>query len=352
MIDWTLAQRIAGGVAGAPDPGSNAAGELPGDLVEMTERAREGVVAYTRLTPARAVPAPESVDRAVWLEANLETMRGTLDPLVARLGGSGPLAAPMRAAGGALIAAEIGAITGFMARHVLGQYDLALLDPARPPRLLLVAPNLHEAARSMDVAIDDLLPWVVFHEVTHAVQFTSVPWLADHLGSLLRELLDSVELRIDPSALLRLPSGDDLRGLWDSLREGGLVGAVAGPERKALLDRLQATMALIEGHAELVMDGAGAPALPNLPALREALDRRRREKSPLVKVIERLLGLEMKLRQYELGRRFCDGVVERGGIEALNRAWTGPQRLPRIDELEDPAAWIRRTAVRSVTAPK
>ncbi len=350
MIDWTLAQRIAGGVAGGPGLDADAERALPGDLVEMTQRAREGVVAYTRMTPDRDLPAPESVDRELWLEANLATMRGALDPLVARLGGSGPLAGPLRAAGGALIAAEVGAITGFMARHVLGQYDLALLDPTRPPRLLLVAPNLREAAKSMEVELDELLPWVVFHEVTHAVQFTSVPWLADHLGSLLRELLDSVDLRIDPSALLRRPTGDDLRGLWDSLREGGLVTAVAGPERKGLLDRLQAAMALIEGHAELVMDGAGAPVLPNLPALRAALDRRRREKSPLVKVLERLLGLEMKLRQYEVGRRFCDGVVARGGIEALNRAWTGPQRLPRMDELDDPAGWIRRTAVRSVTA--
>ena len=61
------------------------------------------------------------------------------------------------------------------------------------------------------------------------------------------------------------------------MREGGLVHAVAGPERKAILDRVQATMALIEGHAEHVMDAAGAAVLPSLPKLREALDRRRRD---------------------------------------------------------------------------
>jgi uncharacterized protein (DUF2342 family) len=63
-----------------------------------------------------------------------------------------------------------------------------------------------------------------------------------------------------------------------------------------------------------------------------------------MRVIERLLGLEMKLRQYEMGKRFCDAVVERGGIEALNRAFAGPEQLPSWDELDRPDAWLARTA--------
>ena len=227
----------------------------------------------------------------------------------------------------------------------------ALLDPAQQPRLLLVAPNLREAAGNMDVALEDLLPWVVFHEVTHAVQFNGVPWLAEYLASMLRELLASVQVKIDPAALLRLPTLDDLKELWGSVREGGLVTAVAGPERKALLDRLQAAMALIEGHAEHVMDAAGASVLPNVAQLREAMNRRRRERPPLFKLVERLLGMDLKLRQYEEGKRFCDAVVARGGIDALNRAWSAPERLPTLAELDDPGAWIRRTEVRVVGPP-
>jgi coenzyme F420 biosynthesis associated uncharacterized protein len=325
---------------------------MPGDLAAMAVQARAGVVSYARLEPTRELPPPEAVQRDEWLRANLQTMRGTLDPLLDKAtGGTGPLAGPMRAAGGALIAAEVGGIVGFMSRHVLGQYELALLDPAQPPRLLLVAPNLREAASGMEVELEELLPWVVFHEVTHAVQFSSVPWLQEHLAGLLRELLRSVDVKIDPSALLKLPSVEDLRGLWDTVREGDLITAVAGPERKALIDRLQATMALVEGHAEHVMDAAGAPVLPNVEKLRTAMDRRRRERPPLFKLLERLLGLELKLRQYEDGRRFCDAVVSIGGIEALNRAWTAPERLPTLAELDDPAAWVRRTEQRVVGPP-
>jgi coenzyme F420 biosynthesis associated uncharacterized protein len=271
-------------------------------------------------------------------------MRGTLDPLLERLG-SGPL----QSAGGVLVGAEAGGIVGFMGRSVLGQYELALLDPERPPRLLLVAPNLREAAAKFEADEAELLEWVVFHEITHAVQFTGVPWLREHLAAMLRELLASVKLEVDPSAILRLPKLQDMRALWDTVREDGLVHAVAGPERKAIIDRLQAAMAMIEGHAEHVMDAAGAAVLPSLPKLRESLERRRREKPPLVKLLERLLGLDLKLRQYLIGKRFCDAVVRDWGVEGLNRAWSAPELLPDLAELDDPASWVRRTQVRSVT---
>jgi coenzyme F420 biosynthesis associated uncharacterized protein len=350
VIDWTLAERVAGAVAGSPN--GETTKPLPGDLAAMATEARLRVTAYARIEPANELPPPEAVDRATWAKANLRTMRGTLDPLVGKVGGgTGPLAGPLRAAGGMLLAGEIGGIVGFMGRHVLGQYELALLDPTQGARLLLVAPNLNEAARGMDVEIEELLPWVVFHEVTHAVQFNGVPWLREHLAGLLRELLASVELNVDASALLKLPNLDDLKGLWEQVRDGGLVTAVAGPERKALIDRLQATMALIEGHAEHVMDAAGAPVLPNVAKLRAAMDRRRKDRTPLFKLLERLLGLDMKMRQYEHGKRFCDAVVARGGIDALNRAWSAPDKLPTLAELDDPAGWIRRTEIRVVTPP-
>ena len=82
------------------------------------------------------------------------------------------------------------------------------------------------------------------------------------------------------------------------------------------------------------MDATGADVLPDLERLRGALERRRRDRPPVVRVLEKLLGLEMKMRQYEAGKRFCDAVVERGGVEALNRAWSSPEALPTWEELE------------------
>jgi uncharacterized protein (DUF2342 family) len=62
-----------------------------------------------------------------------------------------------------------------------------------------------------------------------------------------------------------------------------------------------------------------------------------------MRVFERLIGMDLKLKQYKLGKEFCDGVVARGGIDGLNRVWLGPEVMPTLAELEDPAAWLRRT---------
>ena len=59
-------------------------------------------------------------------------------------------------------------------------------------------------------------------------------------------------------------------------------------------------------------------------------------------MLERLLGLELKLRQYETGRRFCDAVVAAGGPPALARAWRSPAMLPTPEELERAAGLGRQ----------
>ena len=152
---------------------------------------------------------------------------------------------------------------------------------------------------------------------------------------------ESLDVDVDLRKLLRLPRLDDLRALAEAVRRDGLVTLVAGPERRALLDELQATMALLEGYAEHVMDATGEALLPDLPRLREGLERRRKERSGLLRVFERLIGLDLKLRQYEQGKRFCDAVVAEGGIEALNRAWDGPEALPTLADLDDPSGLAR-----------
>jgi putative hydrolase len=171
------------------------------------------------------------------------------------------------------------------------------------------------------------------------VQFGSVPWLRLHLASLVREVVDTLEVRIDPASGLRLPSTADLRGLIESLRRGELVTLVIGRERRVLVDRIQATMAVIEGHAEHVMDAVGAEVLPALPRLRAAMNRRREHRGLPWRVLERLLGLELKMRQYEEGRRFCDAVVLAGGPTALARAWYSAEQLPTAVELSPTCGW-------------
>ena len=342
MIDWDLARRV-GRFALGEEP---AAQLLPGDLIALSEDAEARVIAYTGLRPAGPLPPPESVGRGAWLEANLVTMGRMLDPLTERLGqGSGPLAGPLRSVAGGALGAQVGGLVGVLGRRVLGQYDLALLDAGVQPRLLFVEPNLREAAAELEVDPADLLTWVCFHEVTHGVQFQGVPWLRPHLAGLLQQLLADLDVSLDLGALLKIPSADDLKAMVGAVRSGEIMRLVGGKHRADLLERVQATMALIEGHAEHVMDVVGAEALTDMPGLRAALDRRREDRPTAWAMFEKLLGLEMKLRQYTLGKGFCDEVVERAGVAALHRAFESAELAPTLAELEDPGRWLVRTGV-------
>ena len=261
-----------------------------------------------------------------------------------------------------------------LSQRVLGQYDLALLDASVKPRLLLLAPNLAQAARTLGVDRDELVLWVSIHEITHAVQFAGAPWLREYLGGMLKELIDGLQVTIagkaagEPETEEQANGGNGKRDgglaacrssptwasgspIWGELREiverarrGELLRLTLGEDRWQLVERMQAAMSLIEGHAEHTMDAIGAEVLPSLPRLRKAMNHRRENRGLPWRVLERLLGLELKLRQYETGRRFCDAVVEAGGPQALALAWSGPETLPTPAELEDPSLWIARMA--------
>ena len=335
MIDWNLAGTVARGVAnmqpaGDPAPFSQLAGPA--------EEAERLVSAYTALVPSQPVPVAEAVDRSGWIEANLTALAAVLEPVVERIAGK---AGVLGTVAGGVLAIEAGAVSGFLAGRVLGQYEFPVLDPDKPARLLLVGPNLAHAAKSLDAPSDQLLRWVALHEMTHALQFGGVPWLRPHLKAMLSELLGALEF--NPRGIFRMPDVTDLRKVAERVREEGLATVMVGPERRGSLDRIQAFMAVLEGYAEHVMDAVGANILDDLPGLREALGKRRHDRSGLLKLLDRLLGMDLKLRQYEQGKAFCDGVVARAGIGGLNRVWIGPEAMPTVAELGDPAGWLRRT---------
>ena len=305
---------------------------------------------YTHLEPCAELPRPEAVDRPEWVRANLTAFRGMSGDVERRLAGSLPLPGPLRGLAltlaGAATAAQLGLALGYVGRKVLGQYDVALIGPARPPRLLFVAPNLAEANRRLGGDRALFLHWIALHEATHAFQFAAVPWLREHIGGMVEELLgaaaldgDALDLR---AALRRLVPPGDPRRLAEHLREGGLVRLLAGPRELGVLRRLQATMAVIEGYSEHVMDAIGADLDPDYARLREAVDGERERRGTLDAIVSTLLGLDMKLRQYRLGKRFADAVVRGAGIEGLNAVWRAPDALPDGAELEHPERWLAR----------
>jgi coenzyme F420 biosynthesis associated uncharacterized protein len=341
MVDWSLARQVARLAAGSGEQG----GEDP-DMAGVCAEMEAHVAAYTRLVPTSAVPDPELVSRDEWAEINLDALAGLLDPVAERLEGrmdfAGPLAGALKAGAAATLAGEAGLVVGYVSQRVLGQYELSLLGGSSPPRLLFVAPNLRKAVRQLEVEAGPFHRWICAHELTHVFQFQGVPWLREHLSGMVREYLATVDVRIERGAAGGLPSLPNPSRLVELFREGGLAALVQTREQRALMARVQATMAVVEGYSEHVMDEIAREAIPGHEKLRSAMDARRRSRSAPERILERMLGLDIKLRQYELGKRFCDAVAETAGIEGLNRVWESPEALPTEAELEEPAAWLER----------
>src|SRR5918911_205994 len=176
MVDWGLARQIASLAAGR---GSEE--EPPFDAVALSLEMEPVVAGYTRLALSKPTPPGEVVSRSEWASTNLDALAQILDPVAARLeerlGSAGPLSGALRAGAAATLAAEAGLVMGYMSSRVLGQYELSLLQPEQPPRLLFVTPNLGRAVHDLGIDRESFLGWVVLHELTHVFQFSGVPWL-------------------------------------------------------------------------------------------------------------------------------------------------------------------------------
>lgn len=371
-IDWTVAQRVGDLVAGSPSPADTLAESVQPMVQDFAQRVSE----YTGLDVSESLPALEMVDRSEWIAANLNSStRPVMELMSRRLGTEGSakdrdsrsvrwgqslgaslmrgrvevdptgrwshgLALAKRSVLPLVTGAEIGGLLGTLSRRVAGQYDVALLDPSAPPRLILVAPNLVQMAEALNIDRKELVSWVTIHELTHAIQFSGVRWLREHMARSLTDLIEGMAQGVlERSARFGFTS---LQAATGRLRERDFFRLMLGEELWPVVDRIQATMTLIEGHAEHVMDAVGEDILPSLPNMRKAMDERRTTSGLTWRLFMRAIGLRMKMNQYANGRKFCDAVVKERGPQALTRAWSDPATLPTSSEIKSPKLWLAR----------
>ncbi len=326
LIDWERVEQAALRRCGEPKDTPLEAG-LPARYeaieAELTPLLDD---ALGRPTAATGSPGLTPVGRRDWVRFNLRIFRQMLRPLeslqqhlpdslLVDLGQQG-------------MTRYLGLMLGLLARRVLGQYDPALLGRELPETstLILVEPNVVAWAARDHLPLDELRRWLAMHEMTHAWEFRAHPWLRDHLESLLREVLVG-----------RLQDGHRPTS-WEVIRT---VTVGVGQQWKAIA-RLQAVMSLLEGYSNLVMDDVGRRQLPHFALLERAYHRRLEQRTPLERAFLRLTGLEMKIKQYVQGERFCAEVRQAGGADLLGRVWQGPQWLPSLAEIRRPGLWISR----------
>jgi coenzyme F420 biosynthesis associated uncharacterized protein len=344
VVDWTVALTTARKlVKPGPQVTADGAAEAVAALRAAAVRAEAYVVEVTGLPVPPATAPVLVVDRPGWIQANLDGFRQTLAPLDAKVGEKLSTSPAMTAIGSRVTGAEVGVLLSYLAPKVLGQFDPFFAGAPGEPggRLLLVAPNVVAVERELKVAPADFRLWVCLHEETHRVQFTAVPWLREHLNTLIGRIVGSAEL--DSAAVLQMLA-DGIRRVTHALRTGedvSIVDLVQTPAQRETIDQITAVMSLLEGHADVVMDSVGPSVVPSVADIRRRFNVRRQGQG-FDKIVRRLLGLDAKMRQYRDGAHFCRTVIEAVGMTGFNQVWTSPDTLPTRDEIADPALWLSR----------
>ncbi len=341
MVDWKLAVATAGQLAGGgPKVSYVEAAGVVAELRRATDQAETHVMDFTHLRPAVEHPPVRVVDRADWADINVAGFRTLLTPVVEKLQrrtGSqpGPIAT---AVGSRVTGVQVGSILAFLAGKVLGQYEVF---SGAPGQLLLVAPNIVAAERALGVDPGDFRLWVCLHEVTHRTQFTAVPWLRDHFLAEVSAFVDAA----DPDEMkerLLTAVAQIARAIRERDTQLSIIDLVQTPAQKAVLDRLTALMTLVEGHAEFVMNGVGPMVVPSVETIHAKFQARRGGTGPLDRALRRLLGIDVKMRQYAEGSKFVTAVVRQVGMDGFNRVWDSPAALPTMAEVAAPATWVAR----------
>jgi coenzyme F420 biosynthesis associated uncharacterized protein len=345
MVDWDLAVRVGSRLVGeGPQVSRREAADAVAELRAGADRSTGLVRDFTGLEATDRSAPVLVVDRAGWIQANADGFSTIMAPLLDRLtekkGAPGPMT---QAIGSRVTGVELGTMLGFLGSKVLGQFDPFHDQPGEQGRLLLVAPNIVHVERELGVDPHDFRLWVCLHEETHRVQFTAVPWMTDHLQAEMGNILASVQT--DPAELV----GDLVRklaagrgGRSGDKSDGSLLDLFASPEQKAVIDRVTGVMSLLEGHADVVMDGVGPGVIPSVATIRRKFTERRKGAGSLDRLLRRLLGIDQKMAQYRDGAVFVRAAIDKVGMDGFNAVWAEPAHLPSKAEIHDPALWVAR----------
>jgi coenzyme F420 biosynthesis associated uncharacterized protein len=342
LVDWRAATAVGSRVAGtgiALSPLDRA--RLVEDFAEIVPQAESMVEEFTGLTPGGYRSRPWVMSRDEWLGANLRGFEGLLEPFAQKVLSGRPESA-MAAARRKVFGAQIGGLLGYMGRRVLGQYDL-FLPPDDDGLLYFVGPNVVGLERKFGFPPREFRLWLCLHEVAHRLQFGGAPWLRGHLSGMIDSYLATME--VDPKMLL-----ESLRRAVHEVRSGsaewrglGWVFLLMTPDQRQLVRRMQAVMALLEGHGNFVMDSVSKDRIQSGETFRRRLHERR-NRGGLEGTFHKAIGFDTKVRQYDLGERFVSTVVGHVGMGRFNRVWEGAANLPSLDEVTRPEDWVARVA--------
>lgn len=340
-VDWALAERVAAKLV-SKDLFSQS--YMRDRFDHDCQRLGAEAAAMVEADTGRVVGRPlviRTVDRMGWVRANIASFRRLLEPIVEDLMSGSPSTVGRKVTG-----TQVGALLAWMSGRVLGQYD-PLLFPDSPDEqdvVYMVVPNIIGLETRYAFPPEQFRLWIAVHECTHRAQFSGVPWMPDHFRGLVSELGSVSEEAVKDMSGLVSRAAQRIKSAKAASDEG-LLAAFTSPEQRVPMERMQGMMAFFEGHAEVVMSRAAEERIPDVARFHRVIEQRRAQSGGIAKVLQRLLGMEAKLKQYSDGSRFVRAVESEGGPELLARVWDSPADLPGYNEIKQPSLWIARHKV-------
>ncbi len=350
LINWQQVRRIAiatcrQSVVGQPF----SKGPLTASFADMVHQSERLIANYTGSTLPQPLQSIHVFDRIEWIDANIAAFQLLFEPFE-RLNEKAfeSTSGGARVVGGlnqVVLSGQLGLLVGYLAQRVLGQYDLSLLgrEPITSGHLYFVEPNIRGLQQRLGLEPQEFRMWIALHETTHAYEFEAHPWLRRHMNSLLSRYFESISADF-------MHAGSNGSGLHTMARRiganlfrgGNVLELLMTSEQRHIFHQLQSLMCLLEGYSNHIMQYVGKSLLPSYDYLKERFDERARNKSVGERLFAKITGLDIKMEQYSLGERFVNEVVSRRGIDFMNRVWESSIGLPTMQEVRDPARWIRR----------
>ncbi len=346
LIDWSQARRFALLVSQWEQHGINDRAARHEQYTRMVAQSEPLIARYMGAQLPQPINRVYVVDRREWLEANFtsfETLFAPVEELYVEVGTrQGNSSTALSQINSQLVGAQMGSLLGYLARRVLGQYDLSLLspDPATRGTLYFVEPNIRRIQQHLGLNDEDFRLWIALHEVSHVFQFEAFPWVRAYFNDLLRQFLNQLSDQLAtlgttlPQLLERLVRRQPTERHWIEL--------MLTADQQRIFDQIQALMSLVEGYSNHIMNAIGDTMLPSFHAIEERVRQRQQRRPVFEELFNRITGMDLKLAQYQQGEAFVNAVVAAHGVAFVNRVWERPEHLPTMAEIHDPQRWIAR----------
>jgi putative hydrolase len=348
-LNWDVATDLARKtVAQAPDPSP---GQAQRSKVEDAVMLADHWLDETTSFPS-GVSTAQAWSRAEWVVNTLDVWKVLVEPVaqqsVGALGSAlpeearaqaGPILGMLSKAIGAMLAQQVGSGLGTLATEVLSVSDIGV-PLAAPGRAALVPANVTAFAEGLDVSEDDVLLYLALREAAHQRLFAGVPWLREHLTEAVAQYAAGIQVNVEG---MQQRVQEQLQGIDPSnpeamqqLLEGGMFELPDTPAQKAALERLETTLALVEGWVDEIVGQATEGKMPTAGKLQEAIRRRRASGGPAEQTFATLVGLELRPRRLRDASTLWGSLRTRQGVEARDGVWMHPGLLPTAADLDDP----------------